>query len=106
VCHELLGEKLDSTYFPNRVAGSNNKSQIGRHPIARTSVNLEIHMSHFEERLEALHPRNGNRFRSKGDETNPPTGAKLTNLLLLELLQKQREQLQHPNEHLQKLTEV
>ena len=62
-------------------------------------MNLEIPMSTFRERLEALHPRNGNESRNQVDETNPPTGVELTNLLLLELLQKQGEQLQHQNEH-------
>jgi len=43
-------------------------------------------MSHFKERLEALHPRNWNGSRSQVEETNPHTGAELTNLLLFELL--------------------
>jgi len=45
----------------------------------------------LREGLEALRPRNGNRTRSKVEETNPPTRAELTNLLLLEMLQKQGE---------------
>ena len=40
------------------------------------------------------------------EKTKPPTGADLTNLLLLKLLQKQGEQLQRQNEHLQKLVEA
>jgi len=40
------------------------------------------------------------------DETNPPTGAELTKLLLLEMLQKQGEQLQFQSEQLQRLMEV
>ena len=63
-------------------------------------------MSTFKEWLEALCPRNANGSRSQVEETNPPTRADLTNLLLLELLQKQGEQLQLQNEQLQKLMEV
>jgi len=37
------------------------------------------------------------------DETNLPTGAELTNLLLLEMLQKQGEQLRLQHEQLQRL---
>ena len=40
------------------------------------------------------------------DETNPPIRADLFNLLLLELPQKQGEQLQRQNKHLQKLLEA
>ena len=40
------------------------------------------------------------------EEINPPIGADLTNLLLLELLQKQGEQLRLQSEQLQKLMEV
>jgi len=51
-------------------------------------------MSTFRKWLDALRPKNGNGFRNEVEETNPPTRADLTNLLLLELLQKQGEQLQ------------
>jgi len=50
-------------------------------------------MSSLREWLEALRPRNGNASRSQVDETNPPAGPELTDLLPLELLQKQGEQL-------------
>ena len=63
-------------------------------------------MSTLQDRLEAVRPRNGNGPRSQVDETNPPTRAELTNLLLLEMLQKQGEQLRLQNEQLQKLMEV
>jgi len=63
-------------------------------------------MSYFRERFEALCTRNKNESRSQVDKANPPTGAELTNLLLLELLQKQGGQLQCQNEYLQKLTEA
>ena len=63
-------------------------------------------MSTFRERLEALHPWNGNGPFSQVDETNPPTGAELTKLLLLEMLQKQGEQLRLQNEQSQRLMEV
>jgi len=63
-------------------------------------------MSHFRERLEAFQPRNGNGSRSQVKETNTPIGAELTNLLRLELLQRQGEQLQRPSDHLQKLMEA
>jgi len=75
------------------VGNNNNESQAGPHPVTRVPVNLEIPMISFRERLEALRPRNGNGSHSQVDETNPPTGAELTNLLLLEMLPKQREQL-------------
>jgi len=57
-------------------------------------VNPEIPMSSFMDWLEGLHPRNGNGSRSQVDETNPSIGVEPTNLLLLELLQKQGEQLE------------
>ena len=57
-------------------------------------------MSTFREWLEALQPSNGNTSRGQVEETNPPTRVELTNLLLLELLQKQGKQLQRQNEHL------
>jgi len=60
-------------------------------------------MTGLRERLEALRPRNGKGSHSQVDEIKPPTGAELINLLLLEMLQKQREQLQLQNEQLQKL---
>ena len=88
---ELLGEELNSTYFPNGMTKNNNESQTGPHPISTTPVNLETPMSDFRERLEALHLMNGNRSRSQVEETNPPTGIELTNLLLLELVQKHWE---------------
>ena len=63
-------------------------------------------MSSVTEWLEALRLRNGNGSHNLMDETNPPTEANLTNLLLLELLQTQGEQLRLQNEQLQKLMEV
>ena len=75
------------------MAGNNGKSQSGPHPVSKTPVNQEIPMFHFREQLEALHPRNENGSRSQVDETNPLTGSELSNLLLLELLQKQGGQL-------------
>jgi len=51
-------------------------------------------MTALRERLGALCPQNKNGSRSQIDETNPSAGAELTNLLLLEMLQKQGEQLQ------------
>jgi len=71
------------------MAENNDESQTGPHPILRAPMNLEIPTSHFRERLEALRSINRNGSRSQVDETNPPIGAELTNLLLLELLQKQ-----------------
>ena len=76
------------------MVGNNDESQNGPYLILRTPVNPEIPISHFRERLEDLRPRNGNGPRSQVDEINLPTGVELTNLLLLELLQKQGEQLQ------------
>jgi len=63
-------------------------------------------MSTFRGLLEALHPRNGNGFRNQVEETNPSTGAEITNLPLLQLLQKQREQLRQQKEHLQRLMQA
>jgi len=50
------------------------------------------------ERLEAIHPLNGNGSHSQIDESNPSMGPELTNLLLLEMLQKKCEQLRLQNE--------
>ena len=77
----------------NNTNNHNEESQTGPHPMNRVPTTQDIPMAAFRERLEALRPRNGNGSRSQIDETNPPTGAELTNLLLLELLQKQGEQL-------------
>jgi len=85
---------------------NNNESQTEPNPAMRVPVNQDVIMSSLREWLEALRPSNGNRSRSQEDKTNPPTGADLTNLLLLELLQKQGEQLWLQNEQLQKLMEV
>jgi len=93
VCRELLGEKLNLTYFPSKMAENNNESHTRPHPISRIPVKPEIPMSSFKERLKALRPSNGNGSHSQVDETNPPTGEEPTNFLLLELLQKQGEQL-------------
>ena len=49
-------------------------------------MNLDVPMASPRERLEALRPRNGSGPPSQEDETNPPTGMDLTNLMLLELL--------------------
>ena len=73
------------------MVGNNEKSQTGPHHGTRLPVNPKIPMSRYREQLEALCPRNENGPRSQVDETNPPTGAELTNFLLLELLQKQGE---------------
>jgi len=70
------------------MAGNNKESQIRPHPVLRIPVNPEIPMSTFREWLEALRLKNGNGSRSHVEETNPPTRTALTNLLLLELLQK------------------
>jgi len=73
---------------------NNGESQTGPQPGMRVPSNQDIPMSTLKERLEALCPRNGNGSHSQIDETNPLTDAELTNLLLLlEMLQKQGEQL-------------
>ena len=91
--NELLGEELNSTYFPNRMAGNNkDESHTGRHPVISIPANPDIPMPSFRERLETLCPWNGNGSCNQVDETNLPAGVDLTNLLLLELLQKQGEQ--------------
>ena len=76
----------------------NSESRTGPHPKRRVPTNPDIPMAALRERLEALRPQNGNGSHSQIDETNLPTGTKLTNLLLLEMLQKQGEQLQLQNE--------
>jgi len=71
-----------------------DESHTGPHPSPRPHVNLDILMTSLRVRLEALRPKNENEFYSQVDKTDPPTGADLTNLILLELLQKQGEQPQ------------
>jgi len=68
---------------------NNGESQTGPHPGTRVPSNQDIPTSALRDRLEALRPWNGNGSRSQIDETNLPTGIELTNLLLLEMLQKQ-----------------
>ena len=102
------GTKLE-LFFPTRMAGSNDhnsESRTGPHPETRVPTNPDIPMATLRELLEALRPRNGNGSRSQIDETNPPTGTKLTNLLLLEMLQKQGEQLWLQNEQIRRLMVV
>ena len=76
------------------MGGDKDESRIGPHHVTGVLVNPEVPMSSLKEQLEALRFRNGNGSRSQVDETNPLAGADLTNLLLLELLQKQGEQLE------------
>ena len=71
------------------MAGNNEESQTGPHRTPRAHMNLENPMASLRERPEALRPTNGNGHPSHVDETNPPTATDLTNLVLLELLQKQ-----------------
>ena len=82
------------------MTGNNNKSQTRSHHAARVLVDQEVNISSLKERLEALRPRNGNGSCSQVDESNSAAGVDLTSLLLLELLQKQGEQLRLPNEQL------
>jgi len=84
----------------------NDELQIGPNPATRVPMDTDVPMTAFRERLETLRPRNGNGSRSHIDETNPPSGAELTNLLLLEMLQKQGEQLRLQNEQIQILMDV
>jgi len=51
-------------------------------------------MASLRKRMEALQPRSRGVTPSNMDETNPPTRTNLINLLLLQLLQKQGEQMQ------------
>ena len=92
---EPLGEELNLNYFPNRMTGNNNDNnsefQIELHLGARVPSNQDIPIWALRERLEVLCPRNGNGSRSQIDETNLPMGTELTNLLLLEMPQKQGE---------------
>jgi len=88
------------------MVGNNDESQNGPHPITRVPVSMDVPMSSFKKRLEALRPRHANGPHSQVDETSPPVRADLTNLLLLEPLQNQEEQLRLQNEQLQKLMEV
>jgi len=62
-------------------------------------MNQDTPIVALRERMEALRPRNGNGACSQIDKTNRPTGAELTNLLL-EMLQKQGEQLRIQNEQI------
>ena len=66
----------------------NDESQMGPNPATRVPMDPDIPMTAFREWLETLHPQNGNGSHSHIGETNPPSGAELTNLLLLEMLQK------------------
>jgi len=49
-------------------------------------MDLDVPMTAFREQLETLRCQNGNGSRSHIGETNSPSGAELTNLLLLEML--------------------
>ena len=84
----------------------NDESETGPNPATRVPMNPDIPMAAFRERLETLRPRNGNGSCSHIGQTNPPSGAELTNLLLLEMLQKQGEQLRLQNEQIQRFMDV
>jgi len=53
-------------------------------------------MASPRERLEAMRPGNGRGITSKEGEIHSTIGRDVTNLLLLDLLQKQNEQIQCP----------
>jgi len=63
-------------------------------------------MTSIWETVEAMRPGNGRGNTSHEGETHPLTAADLTNLLLLELLQKQNEQIQRQSKHLQLLAKA
>ena len=52
-----------------------------------------VPMANLRKFLKPLHPRNGGASTSVVGENPAPTGADLTNLLLIELLEKRVEQL-------------
>jgi len=75
---------------------TNDESHIRLQPDERIRRELEIPMASFQEKLEALHLKNGRENTSQEGEIED-----LTNIMLFELLQKQNEQIQYQSEHLQ-----
>jgi len=84
----------------------NDESQTGPNPTTKVPMDPDIPTTAFKEWLETLPPWNANGSRSHISETNPPSGVELTNLLLLEMLQKQGEQLRPQKEQIQRLMDV
>ena len=79
--------------FP-RMSRINDKSHIGPQPNKRTSKELDILMANLQKRLETMCSTYGRGNMSCEDETHSLEGGDITNLLLLELLQKYNEQIQ------------
>jgi len=63
-------------------------------------------MASLPRRLEAIHPANGRGTTSREGDIHSPVGGDVTNLLLLDRIQKQNEQIQCQNEQLQKMMEA
>ena len=67
----------------------NDESHIGPRPKERVRRELNNPMASLRKLLEAMHPGNGWGTTSREGEIHSPVGGKVTNLLLLEFLQKQ-----------------
>jgi len=72
---------------------TNDESHVGSPPEKRAQRELENPMASLRERLEVICPGNGMGTTSKEGETHSPVGGDVTNLLVLELIQK-NEQIQ------------
>jgi len=70
---------------------TNDESHVRAQPEERAQRELENPMASLRERLEAMRPGNGRATTSKEGEINSSVGGDVTNLLLLELIQKQNE---------------
>jgi len=77
---------------------TNDESHIGPQPEETAWRELNNSMVSPRERLEAMSPGNGQDTTSREGEIHSSVGGDVTNLLLLELLQKQNEQIQHQSE--------
>ena len=85
---------------------TNEESHIRPQPNKRARRELEIPMASIREKLEAMRPGNTRGTTSREEETHSLVGRDVTNMLLLELLQKQNNQIQDQREQLLRMIEA
>ena len=85
---------------------TNDESHVGPQPKERARRELEKPMASLRKKLKAMCVGNERGTTSREGETHSPVREDVTNLLLLELIQKQNEQIQPQSKQLQKIMEA
>ena len=83
-----IGLQIELGKLYLRISRINYESHIGLQPKEMARRKLDNPMASLQERLEAMCPRNGRGTTSQEEEIDSPVRGDVTNLLLLELLQK------------------